>query len=170
MITLRTEAEAWLEAQGIRQWTSDYSDYARGVLANAVDSGVAWVVEHKDQVVATASLSPAADMDFWTPEDHPESALYLAKMIVSRSEAGRGLGSSIMNWASLQAQHAGRTWLRIDVRRDNLRLHHYYVEHGFQHVRTVTPVRRRTESGWLAQRPAGSVTGDGPLLIGSSED
>ena len=164
MISLRTEAEQWLREQDVAQWTSDYFDYARSVMTASVDAGVAWVVEAGDEVVATASLSPKADMDFWDDADEPESALYLAKMIVTRAHAGRGLGSSILDWSSRRAHSLDKRWVRIDVRRDNVRLHAYYLRHGFQHVRTVKPEHRRTESGWLAQRRAELQTTDGPAL------
>jgi GNAT superfamily N-acetyltransferase len=154
MIALRTEAEQWLRDRGIAQWTSDYFDYARTVMAASVEAHVAWIVEADGEVLGTASLSPKADMDFWTMADEPESALYLGKVIVSRSHAGRGLGGSILDWASFKAASLGRPWVRIDVRRDNTDLQAYYLKQGFQHVRTVRPERRRTESGWLAQRCA----------------
>jgi GNAT superfamily N-acetyltransferase len=163
MIALRTEAEQWLRQQGITQWTSDYFDYARNVMTASVEAGIAWVVEHDDEVVATASLSPDADMDFWTIADVPDSALYLGKMIVARQYAGRGFGDGILDWASNRARILGRNWLRIDVRRDNARLQAYYLNRGFVHVRTVRPALRRTESGWLAQRPAGQTCDGLPL-------
>ena len=157
MIALRTEAEGWLRAAGVRQWTDDYSDYARGVLSSAVEAGAAWVIEDDGQVVATVSLN-GADFDFWDPEDDPDSALYLGKMIVARTHAGRGVGDAIMNWASERAADMGKVWIRLDCRRDNERLHAYYLARGWQYVRTVYPPRRRTESGALFQRPAGSHT------------
>ncbi|GGM22386.1 GNAT family N-acetyltransferase [Dactylosporangium sucinum] len=165
MISLRTEAEQWLRDRDVTQWTSDYFDYARTVMTASVVAGIAWVVEAGDEVVATAALSPQADMDFWDIEDDPDSALYLGKMIVSRAHAGRGLGSSILDWASHRAHRLDKRWVRIDVRRDNDRLHAYYLKLGFQHVRTVKPEHRRTESGWLAQRPAGFHVSDGPELF-----
>lgn len=161
ILALRTEAERWLAHNGIRQWTADYDQYARGVLTRWVRSGNAWVVDHQDQTVATVSVMlRVPDPDFWgwaDPADQVD-ALYIGKMIVSRALAGRGLGDAIMNWASLRAARAEVNWLRLDVRRDNTRLQEYYLDRLFIHVRTWHEPRRRTESGWLAQRPAGSTT------------
>jgi GNAT superfamily N-acetyltransferase len=168
VLDLRTEAEDWLRRRGIQQWTPDYDDYARGVLRDAVDARTAWViVDGGGQVVATVSLN-GADLDFWTADDQPDTGLYLGKMIVARSHAGRQLGDAVMNWASIRAYRAGKRWLRLDCRRDNKRLHAYYLDRGFTHVRTVVPPGRRTESGALFQRPAGQVTG--PLLSDVDED
>jgi len=159
IIDLRAEAEHWLREQGIRQWTPDYDDYAREVLRDWVHSGAAWVVEDKNVVVATVSLNGTADMDFWgwLPEEQRADALYLGKMIVSRSRAGQGIGDAVLNWASERAQAAGVRWLRIDVRRDNMELQNYYLARLFNHLRTFKPAQRRTESGALFQRMAGTT-------------
>lgn len=157
MIRLRTEAEQWLRDNDIRQWTADYDQYARDVLRDAVAAGKAWVVEDDGQVIATISLN-GPDLVLWHPEDDPATALYLGKMIVSRRYAGQDLGAALMNWASLRAAKAGKTWIRLDVRRDNINLHRYYETRGWTHVRTEVPEHRRTESGALFQRRAGSVT------------
>ncbi|MEV4212639.1 GNAT family N-acetyltransferase [Micromonospora sp. NPDC049662] len=157
MIALRIEAEQWLSARGIRQWTPDYDEYARSALAKFVDAGMAWIVEIDGQVIATASLNEP-DPDFWGWADDQEDALYLSKMIVSRKHSGQDLGSAILNWASVRAASNGRRWVRIDVRRDNIKLHRYYLARGFTYVRTYHAPQRRTESGWLAQRPAGLLT------------
>lgn len=157
ILALRTEAEVWLRERGIRQWTDDYRDYARDVLRSSVEAGATWVVEDQGQIIATVTINQA-DTDFWDPADDLDSAMYLGKMIVARSHAGQELGDAIMNWASCRAATDGKLQLRIDVRRDNTRLHQYYLAQGWQYVRTVYPPRRKTESGTLFQREAGSIT------------
>lgn len=157
MLDLRVEAERWLRKQGIQQWTPDYDDYARRVLADFVEAGMAWVIDDDAQVIATVSINEP-DPDFWGWSDDQDEALYLSKMIVSRQYAGHDLGGAILNWASQRARADGLRWLRIDVRRDNSALHRYYLAHGFEYVRTYHAPGRRTESGWLAQRPAGLST------------
>lgn len=161
VLALRREAEQWLADNGIRQWTADYDEYAVGVLTAWVEGGAAWVVEHDGQVVATASLNAEPDPDFWgwLQIAHQATALYLGKMIVRRDHAGLKLGDAIMNWACGRVKAAGRTWLRLDVRRDNRRLQHYYVSRGFRWMGTRVPLPPRvTESGWLGQRNGGQTT------------
>lgn len=167
VLALRREAERWLADRRIVQWTPDYGEYAVGVLTAWVESGTAWVVEDDGQVVATVSAMRLPDLDFWGWLDAMDriDALYLGKMIVARSYAGRGLGDAIMNWASQRAVEAGLSWLRIDVRRDNTRLHRYYEQRGFSHVRTWYRRGRRTKSGWLAQRPAGLRTDTAAVVV-----
>lgn len=167
VLSLRREAERWLAENGIRQWTADYDEYAVGVLTAWIDSGAAWVVEDDGAVVATVSVHRLPDLDFWGWADPLDraAALYLGKMIVARSHAGRGIGDAIMNWASRRAVAADLTWVRLDVRRDNLRLQGYYEERGFRHLRTWHAAGRRTESGWLAQRRAGTLTDTPAQLV-----
>lgn len=159
IVGLRTEAEQWLRDQEIVQWTDDYHTYARDVLRTSVEAGEAWVVADNGRVIATVSIVDRADPDFWHPADDLRAALYLGKMIVARSHAGCQLGDAIMNWAGLRAAAVGKRWLRIDVRRDNHRLHRYYLDRGWVFVRVAhPPPSRRTESGTLFQRVAGSTT------------
>jgi hypothetical protein len=78
VIGLRTEAERWLRERRIRQWTADYDEYARGVLADWVHSGAAWVVEHDGKVVATVSVN-GPDPDFWGWADDQADAHHLER-------------------------------------------------------------------------------------------
>ncbi|MER6268321.1 GNAT family N-acetyltransferase [Streptomyces sp900105755] len=134
----------------------------------SIDEGRAWVVvDQGERVLATVSRGPV-DRDFWTDADHPESALYLYKLIVAREASGRHLGTRVIDWMSRLAALEGRSWVRIDTWRTNTGLHAYYERLGFQHVRTEAPTHRL--SGWLAQRPAGDLAMPEDLLpVGSAE-
>ncbi|WP_460527627.1 GNAT family N-acetyltransferase [Flindersiella endophytica] len=155
ILAIRKEAAQWLKETGVRQWTDDYSEYAEGLLKNYVKQGSAWIIEDQNgQPAGTVTLN-GPDRDFWTSEDRPDDALYLIKMAVLRAHSGRALGDAIINWASSRARLAGKKWLRLDCRRDNTKLHHYYLLRGFTHLRTVDNPPRRTESGALFQRTAG---------------
>lgn len=156
LMSLRTEAEEWLQGQGTDQW-SDREAGARAISKwrQAIDDGRTWIVlDEDDRTVATVSRGPV-DRDFWTDTDGPETAFYLYKLIVSRSTAGMGIGSLVLDWASRVAALEGRHWVRIDCWRTNLKLQRYYESLGFTHVRTEEPQHRR--SGWLAQRPSSLI-------------
>jgi ribosomal protein S18 acetylase RimI-like enzyme len=162
LMALRSEAETWLREAGIQQWTEDYAEHGHRVLREAVDRGVTWLITAPDGSTAGTVTLNGPDRDFWQPTDTPDDALYVYKMIVARGHGGRGLGDAILNWASHRAEDAGRSWVRLDCRRDNDRLHAYYKARGFEHVRTVWPPPRPTNSGALFQRPTGTTV-DGPL-------
>ncbi|MFG3123685.1 GNAT family N-acetyltransferase [Streptomyces sp. NPDC048201] len=163
LLALRTEAEGWLHAKGTDQWSDpETGERAISKWRESIDEGRAWVViGERGDVLATVSRGPV-DRDFWTDADHPESALYLYKLIVARSAAGLNLGARVIDWMSRLAELEGRTWVRIDTWRTNSGLHSYYERHGFTHLRTEAPTHRR--SGWLAQRPAGHLTLPDDLL------
>ncbi|MGW2547510.1 GNAT family N-acetyltransferase, partial [Kitasatospora sp. NPDC001574] len=156
LMILRTEAERWLAEAGIDQWSdADLGERAMQSWMEKIKLGRTWVFTTLDgKVVATVSRGDA-DQDFWKADDDLHSALYIYKLIVARSEAGNQLGARILDWASVVAAAEGRSWLRLDVWRSNKRLQHYYEKWGFDHVRTASPGYRL--SGWLGQRPAGSV-------------
>ncbi|MGW1889863.1 GNAT family N-acetyltransferase [Streptomyces sp. NPDC002004] len=156
LMALRAEAEEWLAAAGVDQW-SDTGLARRAVerWRQAVDEGRTWVVGDADGTIsATVSRGPA-DRDFWGDGDRPESGFYLCKLIVARRAAGRRLGARIVDWAARVAAVEGRDWVRVDVWRTNHGLQRYYADLGFRHVRTEAPPHRR--SGWLAQRPVALV-------------
>jgi Acetyltransferases len=151
LMELRTEAEGWLSQQGTDQW-SDPETGARAISKwrDAIDDGRAWVLtDQQGSTVGTVSRGPA-DRDFWHDQDRPESAFYLYKLMTSRTVAGSGIGSLVLDWACRVAALEGREWVRIDCWRTNTKLQAYYEGLGFTHVRTEAPAHRK--SGWLAQR------------------
>ncbi|MEU5978813.1 GNAT family N-acetyltransferase [Streptomyces sp. NPDC047315] len=162
-MSLRTEAEAWLRTKDTDQWSDpETGERAIAKWHTSIDEGRAWVVvDDQGQALATVSRG-AVDRDFWMDTDHPESALYLYKLIVARAASGRHLGVRVIDWVSRLAELEGRTWVRIDTWRTNTGLHAYYERLGFKHVRTEAPPHRL--SGWLAQRAAGDLAMPDDLL------
>ncbi len=155
LLSLRLEAEEWLRDNGEAHDSSPWATYSRGrIIRRDMTVWETWLVFDGGRAAATATLG-GPDADFWNEQDDPYSALYLYKLIVSREYAGLGLGDAILDWACSRAQQDAKMWLRLDVWRDNTKLHEYYRCRGFEHVRTVSPEHRR--SGALFQRPAGLV-------------
>ncbi|WP_411078317.1 GNAT family N-acetyltransferase [Streptomyces sp. cmx-10-25] len=153
-MSLRIEAEGWLAAAGIDQWQNPQTrEPALKKWLADIEAGRTWVVED-EAVLATVTLAPA-DMDFWRPSDDPESGLYVAKLITSRSAKGRSLGGRLLDWVGSQARAQGKRWVRLDCWRDNLTLQRFYLNEGFTHVRTEAPAHRL--SGWMGQRPASVI-------------
>ncbi|MCX4673623.1 GNAT family N-acetyltransferase [Streptomyces sp. NBC_01381] len=153
---LRTEAEEWLAAAGIDQWRAPgFRERALAKWHADIEAGRTWVaVDNTDEVLATVTLAPA-DRDFWTDDDIPESALYVAKLITARSTGGKHLGGRLLDWVGSVAREQGLSWVRLDCWRANTQLQKYYFAEGFTHVRTEAPEHRL--SGWMAQRPASVV-------------
>lgn len=164
LMRLRTEAEQWLRGHGTDQW-SDPETGGRAIATwrQAIDDGRTWVVLSGDGATVGTVSRGSVDRDFWTDADQPETGFYLYKLIVSRSTAGMGVGSLVLDWACQVASLEGRRWVRIDCWRTNLKLQRYYENLGFTHVRTETPAHRK--SGWLAQRPTSLTLNRSQLLV-----
>ena len=102
-------------------------------------------------VIATVTLNTRPDLDFWNPDtDGP--ALYLYKLLLAREYGGQGIGSDICDWSVDQAARRGLPWLRLDVWRTNTGLQRYYLDQGFDHMRTKEVEGR--DSGACFQRRA----------------
>lgn len=150
VLALRRHAEEWLKAAGIEQWTR--SAYGARVIAGWIGAGSTFLVSTDDgEVIGSLSLD-AGDPDFWTPEELKDPALYLYKFIIRSDHRGNGLGDVLLDWSCYRTELAGQLWLRLDCWRDNLGLHKYYLDRGFQYL-TTRPHPTRM-SGALFERPA----------------
>ncbi|GAA4753174.1 GNAT family N-acetyltransferase [Actinomycetospora chibensis] len=149
VLDLFREASRWLAGKGIDQWQWEprvkqvRSDIEQGnVFVGKNDSG---------RIIATVTVDTYADPDFWGPDDDPDGALYVHRMIVARDHAGEGIGDELTQWVEQFAGALGYDYVRLDCYRSNTGLHRYYKAHGWSHVRTIDVPWR--PSGALFQRP-----------------
>lgn len=164
------EAAAWLRENNIEQWPAKFSgpdDWRNARIRAYVESGQTWLVRTNTTDIAVFTLA-GADPDYahgW-PDD-PEEGLYIYRMAIRRTYAGRDIGTHLLNWAAARAAALGKRWLRLDCHRHNHDLQRYYELRGFEHVgavvTTIDPGAVPTGetytrgSGALYQRPAGSI-------------
>ncbi|MFC8709983.1 GNAT family N-acetyltransferase [Streptomyces sp. NPDC057197] len=156
LLAFRQEAAAWLSRLGTDQWQRSYP--ADKLLAT-IEAGEVFMVRDGDVTAATITLTSKAEEGLWTAEELREPALFINKLTVARTHAGRNLGGRLLDWAGDRGFRAGAQWLRLDAWTTNTGLQAYYLRNGFQHVRTVlqgTAVNGGPRvSGWLAQRRTG---------------
>lgn len=88
------------------------------------------------------------ESDFWSPEELAEPQTYISRFFVV--EHDKEYGSVLLEAVAEQARHEGKRWIGLNCWSTNTRLHHYYIVHGFEHVRTSEMPRRM--SGALFQR------------------
>ncbi|MGW2081961.1 GNAT family N-acetyltransferase [Streptomyces sp. NPDC001939] len=166
LMALRIESEEWLTTAGIDQWR-DPATRARALKKwhRDIVAGRTWVVADgdRDALLATVTLAEA-DMDFWRPEDEPDTGLYVAKLITSRRAKGLRLGGRILDWVGSMARETTRPWVRLDCWRSNAGLQDFYLSQGFTHLRTEAPEHRL--SGWMAQRSSSVVRHPDAVLRG----
>jgi GNAT superfamily N-acetyltransferase len=128
------EAAKWLQTKGTDQWASPWPDrQARDArVERDLRGGRTWMVEDDGVPVATITCRPHGSPGLWTESQRADLAVYVSRLIVSRSYAGHGLGVELIDWAGKWAkQQYGARWIRIDVWTTNIALHSYYENQGF---------------------------------------
>ncbi|MFJ9434066.1 GNAT family N-acetyltransferase [Streptomyces sp. NPDC101490] len=155
LVAFRQEAAGWLTDLGTDQWQRPYP--ADKLLAT-IRQGVVFMVRDGAATAATITLTPDAEDGLWSDRELAEPSMFINKLMVARTHAGRDLGGRLLDWAGDRASLSGAAWLRLDAWTTNTKLQGYYLQHGFSHVRTVTEGGAINGgprvSGWLAQRPA----------------
>ncbi|MET7679604.1 GNAT family N-acetyltransferase [Streptomyces sp. NPDC005423] len=155
LLAFRAEAAGWLSRRGTDQWQLPYPAHR---LLRTIEDGVVFLVLDGSVTAATITVTPDGEAGLWTAQELSEPSLYVNKLSVARTHAGRNVGGRLLDWAGDRARRAGAEWLRLDAWTTNEGLQAYYLRQGFHHVRTVLDgkaVNRGPRvSGWLAQRPA----------------
>jgi ribosomal protein S18 acetylase RimI-like enzyme len=160
-LALLAEAAEWLYQRGVRQWPR--GGFGAERIEPLIEEGVLYLVGDGAAKVAVIAVDGHADPEFWSPADDPHAALYVHKLAVSRTQAGRGVGDALLDWAGLAARAAGRRWLRLDCAKGNPGLQNYYRARSFTHLRTVDLPHRA--SGALFQREAGASGGAAGVVL-----
>jgi GNAT superfamily N-acetyltransferase len=154
---------AWLREQGSDQWQYPVKIYN---IEAAVAAGNCWLAQRDESVIGTITVDAAGDPQLWFPEDRPDDALYVHRMVVEEPERGSELGSAMLDWVGEQTTASGRHWVRLDAWRSNTALHRYYLARGFELVRVVDDP---SGSGTCFQRPASVRLGRGPRIATSPD-
>lgn len=134
------EAAEWLRtSKDTDQWATPWPDQAGQTerILNDLLKGKTWLAWDGVTAVATITVDtegPLApnEQPVWPPRKSREPALYVRRVIVSRSYAGQGLGAALLDWAADVARRDHQvTLIRIDVWTTNLDLHAYYKRQRF---------------------------------------
>jgi ribosomal protein S18 acetylase RimI-like enzyme len=155
IIGLIKEAADWLHDQGTDQWARPWPNRTArdGRIRRGIEAGRTWMVEDDGVLVGTITCGPTGNTDLWTEPERAEPALYISRLIVSRQQAGRGIGANLIHWAG-GTRDKDAKWIRVDVWTTNLALHRYYQGQGFTYLRTC-PFKHHWEypSAALFQKP-----------------
>ena len=134
------EASAWLRtSKDTDQWAKPWPDRARQRerMLNDLLKGKTWLVWDGTTVVATITVDTEDPLDaneqpVWPAAKRRQPALYVRRVIVSRTYAGLGLGAALLDWAADVAKEDHKAALiRVDVWTTNRDLHAYYEGQGF---------------------------------------
>jgi hypothetical protein len=101
------EAAAWLRTKGTDQWARPWPDSAghRERILNDLLKGKTWIVWDGAAAAATITIDTDEPRDLndqpvWPTHKRREPALYVRRVIVSRSYGGIGLGAGLLDWAA----------------------------------------------------------------------
>jgi len=147
ILELLGESISWLRGKGLDQW-STWENW-RTKMRPSLERGDVWLLLEDETLVGTITVETAGDPDFWSPNELGESSAYVSKLAIRRDWAGKELGQLLLEWASDHAYRYGCDWMRLDAWKGNDRLHAYYLDHGWKHIRTVDNPNR--SSGALFQ-------------------
>ncbi|HEV2121022.1 MAG TPA: GNAT family N-acetyltransferase [Candidatus Bathyarchaeia archaeon] len=112
------------------QWRS--SPTFRQTIKDNIERGEVYVAKDVKKTVGTITLQ-WSDQKFWG--EQPLDAVYIHKLAIRRSHAGRRLGLRMIQWAESKARTEGKRYLRLDCLAGNKTIREYYEKEGFIHVR-----------------------------------
>ncbi|MFI1410523.1 GNAT family N-acetyltransferase [Streptomyces sp. NPDC020707] len=158
LLSFRKEAASWIGKLGSDQWSRPYP---ADRLQATIEAGTVFMLRDGERTAGTITLTAEAEEGLWSLAELDEPSMFVNKLTVDREYAGQNLGGRLLDWAGDRAYRASAKWLRLDAWTANTRLQQYYLEQGFEHVRTVLEGGAVNGgprvSGWLAQRPTRSA-------------
>lgn len=129
VLALLHEAAAWLCEQKMPMWHE--SEIASEAISRDVREGLFFVAEHAGEVVAAFKFQ-LEDSLFW-PDVPPDESAFLHRLVVSRAYAGRGVSTSIFQWAVQRAVDLEKSYLRLDCEASRPKLRAVYEAFGFRY-------------------------------------
>ena len=135
IIGLIDEAAEWLRTKNTDQWAQPWpsgEDRSHRILKD-LQAGKSWIAsDGNGSPTATITTDPE-DSPIWPKETLRDRAVYVARLVVSRSHAGLGIGAGLLDWAGRRAKwRLAARWVRVDVWTTNTALHAYYLKQGFE--------------------------------------
>jgi len=121
------EASRWVDALGTVMWEA--GELAPGRVAAEVAAGQFFVAEYEGEIVGAVRFQ-TEDGLFW-PDIAQEASMFVHRLVVRRSHAGRGVSTALLAWAAEQTQRLGRVYLRLDCDSHRLKLRALYERFGF---------------------------------------
>ncbi|MBP7832704.1 MAG: GNAT family N-acetyltransferase [Candidatus Levybacteria bacterium] len=148
ILDLREKNAQWLQGIGSDQWAQPVTPRKVSKFESDIKNGNTWIAVDGNEPIASISLSSSGDGRLWTPAELEEPALYASSLLVVPEHKGNQIGAKLLDWAQEKAHAEGKKWVRLDCWTTNSKLHEYYTEQGFSHVRTILD----RKSGALFQR------------------
>lgn len=160
IIGMIDEAADWLRSKGTDQWAKPWPNRSArdGRVRRGLRNGHTWIVEAAGRPIATITYRPHGNRKLWTQKEDQTPAVYVSRLIVTRSAAGFGVGAAMIDWAAARAVHDWKAqWIRIDVWTTNVVLHNYYEKRGFRSLGIAQCRAADYPSAALFQKPTSGI-------------
>ena len=125
--SIMLEAAGWLAESGQQMWTPD--DFTIEKLRLFAQADELYLARNRDVPIGTVILQ-WEDKFFW-PDFPPGESAFIHKLAVRRSVAGKGVSTTLIEWAKATAAKAGRKYLRLDCDPSRPGLCAFYESAGF---------------------------------------
>lgn len=126
IVRLLQEAACWLRDSGRPLW--EPADFTEEKILREISSW--FVASAAFKIVGVFKLED--DDDFFWPDIPKGESLFLHKLAVSRTHAGRGLSSEMLRYAVKESRARGKSWLRLDCQANRSNLRGIYESLGFR--------------------------------------
>jgi GNAT superfamily N-acetyltransferase len=117
VIGLIEDAAEWLQTQGTDQWARPSPTRAArdGRILADIHARLTWIGWDNGTAAATITVDPHPNVA-WPDEFRRERAVYIHRLVVSRTYARVGLGSQLLGWAAGKAWRKHRVlWVRLNA-------------------------------------------------------
>jgi len=121
------EAAQWLATGGRPLWSA--ADTAIERIQRDTDAGRYFIARENDDVAGVVRID-MEDPFFW-PEIEPGSSAFVHKLGIRRSWSGKGVSTTLLNFARERTRSLGRPYLRLDCVADRQALRALYEGFGF---------------------------------------
>lgn len=136
LLALFAEARGTIAALGIDQWQDGYPSEA--VIARDIEKEQSYCIEHDGNICATFALiddgEPTYDHIYdgaWLTGDGKDHYLAIHRVAIAVAMRGRGIATTLLEYAADFARQHHMTSLRIDTHRGNVVMRRMLEKNGF---------------------------------------
>lgn len=136
------EARATIATLGIDQWQNGYPE--REIIINDINRSQSYLVELDGEIIATFALILDGEPDYdhifdgeWQSGDKNKAYIAMHRVAISVKCRGKGISTSIVNYAVDCARAHGFKSVRIDTHKGNIVMRKMLEKHSFIHCGSI---------------------------------
>lgn len=138
---LMLEIAQWLQSLGSTQWAGILEGKDIHQTDKAISRGEVFIFRSKEnnEIAGSVIMQNNAsewDISLWGESaiKNDDQAVFLHRLVVARSYAGKGVGRKIMEWAEKFIHSSDKAVIKLDCISSNAKLNQFYTSCGYQLV------------------------------------